>query len=58
MKATRKDPWNLDKDTCKLRNEVERLVGRLKHWRCVYTRYDKFDEMYLAFVSLVIFDMI
>ena len=58
-KANRKDPWDLDEETYKRRNEVERLFGRLKRWRRVYTRYDKLDVMYSAFVSLaLIYDMI
>ena len=58
-KANRKNPWDLDEETYKRRNEVERLFGRLKRWRRVYTRYDKLDVMYSAFVSLaLIYDMI
>ena len=54
-KANRKDPWDLDKYTYKLRNEVERLFGRFKRCRRVHTRYDKLDEIYLAFVNLALF---
>ena len=58
-KANRKDPWDYDSEIYKLRNEVERLFRRLKRWRRVFTRYDKLDVMYLAFVNLaLIFDMI
>ena len=58
-KANRKDPWDLDEETYKRRNEVERLFGRLKRWRRVCTRYDKLDVMYSAFVSLaLVYDMI
>ena len=58
-KANRKDPWDYDREIYKLRNEVERLFRRLKRWRRVFTRYDKLDVMYLAFVNLaLIFDMI
>ena len=34
------------------RNVVERLVGRLKEFRRVATRYDKLSSSYLAFVNL------
>lgn len=34
------------------RNWVERLVGKLKQFRRVATRYDKLDPHYLAFVQL------
>jgi transposase len=34
------------------RNVIERLVGRLKEYRRIATRYDKLAESYLAFVQL------
>ena len=40
--------WNLYRE----RNIVERLVGRLKEYRRIATRYDKLAESYLAFVQL------
>ena len=58
-KANRKDPRDLDEETCKRRNEVERLFGRPERWRRVCTRYDKLDVMHSAFVSLaLVYDMI
>ena len=57
-KGNRKKPWDYDRNIYKLRNEVERLFGRLKRWRRGFTRHDKLDVMQLAFVGLVlIFDM-
>jgi len=38
--------WNLYAD----RNKIERLIGRLKGFRRVGTRYDKTEESFLAFV--------
>jgi transposase len=43
-------PWEYDKELYKRRNEVERLFRRLKGFRRVFTRYDKLDVMFLAFV--------
>lgn len=40
--------WNLYAD----RNKVERLIGRLKGFRRVATRYEKTQEGFLAFVHL------
>ena len=34
------------------RNEVERLFGRLKRFRRIFTRYDKLAPRYLGFVLL------
>ena len=46
-----------DRETYRRRNEVERLFRRLKGYRRVFTRYDKLDVLFLAFVQLaLIFD--
>ena len=53
----RVEPWEYDRVTCRRRNEVERLHRRLKGYRRVFTRYDKLDVMFLAFIYLaLIFD--
>lgn len=50
-------PWDYDRVTYRRRNEVERLFRRLKGYRRVFTRYDKLDVLFLAFVHLaLIFD--
>ena len=43
---------DFDRATYKRRNLVERLVGKLKQFRRVATRYDKLDLHYLAFVQI------
>ncbi len=48
----RKQPWTLDKERYRRRNEVERLFRRLKAWRRVFTRYDKTDVMFAAFITV------
>jgi transposase len=45
-------PRLMDWTTYRERNVVERLVGRLKEYRRVATRYDKLAASYLAFVLL------
>ena len=50
-------PWEYDRTLYRRRNEVERLFRRLKGYRRVFTRYDKLDVLFLAFVHLaLIFD--
>ena len=49
-----KNPWQLDKQRYRQRNEVERLFRRIKAYRRVFTRYDKLDAMFAAFVSLAL----
>ncbi|MBY3757579.1 IS5 family transposase [Azospirillum formosense] len=43
---------DLDRAAYRRRNLVERLVGKLKQFRRVATRYDKLDAHYLAFVQI------
>ncbi|UNV93244.1 hypothetical protein MP579_13760 [Comamonas sp. 7D-2evo2] len=50
----RKHPWSLDKHRYRQRNEVERLFRRIKAYRRVFTRYDKLDMMFAAFVSIAL----
>ncbi len=50
----RKQPWSLDQQTYRRRNEVERLLRRLKAWRRVFTRYDKTDVMLAAFITVAL----
>ena len=46
-----RDP-TFDRETYRERNKVERLVGRLKQWRRIATRYDKRAASYLAMLTL------
>ncbi len=46
----RKNPWDYDTIIYKRRNEVERLIRRVKSCRRVFTRYDKLDIMVLGFI--------
>ena len=43
---------DFDREVYRQRNLVERLVGKLKQFRRVATRYDKLAAHYLAFVQL------
>ena len=49
-KSNRKNPWDYDKELYKQRNQVERLFRRIKRFRRIFTRYDKLDVIFLAFV--------
>src|SRR3712207_6627214 len=49
---TEKTPRLMDWCLYRERNVVERLVGRLKEYRRIATRYDKLAASYLAFVLL------
>jgi putative transposase len=45
-------PPGFDPDTYRHRNTVERGFNRLKHWRGIATRYDKYALTYLGGVLL------
>ena len=49
-KTNRKNPWDYDKQLYKQHNQVEGLLRRLKKVRRIFTRYDKLDVIFLAFV--------
>ena len=47
----RRQPWTYDRQLYRKRNQIERLFRRLKGWRRVFTRYDKLDLMFAAFIT-------
>ena len=51
-KSNRKEPWEYDKDLHKGRNVVERNFRCIKQFRRVFTRYDKLDITYNAFIAI------
>jgi transposase len=51
-KSNRKKPWKFDKKLYKPRHIVECNFRLIKEFRRVYTRYDKLDETYNAFIML------
>ena len=42
-------PWEVDCFTCKERHLVECFFQKIKWFRRVFSRYDKFDASFLAF---------
>lgn len=50
----RRRPWKFNKSLYRQRNRVERLFRRLKGFRRVFTRYDKLDVLFRAFVALAL----
>ena len=52
--ARRVDPWEYDRQMYKRRNEVERLFRRLKGFRRIFSRFEKLDAMFLAFLCFVL----
>lgn len=50
----RRQPWAYDKRLYRRRNGIERLFRRIKAWRRVFTRYDKLDLMFAAFITVAL----
>ena len=51
---TRIEPWEYDREMYKRRNEVERLFRRLKGYRRIFSRFEKLDIMFTAFISFAL----
>lgn len=52
--STRLEPWEYDREMYKRRNEVERLFRRLKGYRRIFSRFEKLDVMFLAFICFAL----
>lgn len=52
-RKNRKEEIYYDKETYKLRNKVERIFNKMKHFRRIATRYEKLSCVFLAFIHIV-----
>jgi transposase len=53
-KSNRVDPWRYDRTLYKKRNEIERLFRRLKGYRRIFSRFEKLDCIFLAFLCFAL----
>jgi transposase len=53
-KSNRLKPWEYDKTIYKRRNEIERLFRRLKAFRPVFSRFEKLDLLFAAFIHFAL----
>lgn len=53
-KANRPVKWDYYRTVCKRRNEVERPFRRLKGYRRIFSRFEKLDAMYRAFLNFAL----
>ena len=44
------EPWRLKRALYRRRNEIERLFRRLKGFRRIFSRFDKLDLVFIAFI--------
>jgi transposase len=53
-KSNRIDPWTYDRALYHKRNEIERLFRRLKGYRRIFSRFEKLDCVFLAFLCFAL----
>ena len=53
-KRHRVAPWPYDRQLYRKGNEVERLFCRLRAFQRIFTRFDKFDALFLSFIHLAL----
>ncbi len=53
-KITRVRPWSYNEQLYRRRNVIERLFRRLKGFRRIFSRYDKLDVMFAAFIHFAL----
>jgi len=53
-RPNRLEPWQYDKALYRRRNEIERLFRRLKGFRRIFSRFDKLDVVFLAFLHFAL----
>ena len=52
--SNRINQWEYDRVMYRRRNEIERLFRRLKGFRRVFSRFDKLDVMFTAFIHFAL----
>lgn len=53
-KQNRITAWEYDRAMYRRRNEIERLFRRLKGFRRIFSRFEKLDVMFLAFIHFAL----
>jgi transposase len=53
-KHNRVTPWEYNRVMYKRRNEIERLFRRLKGFRRIFSRLEKLDVMFMAFINFAL----
>ena len=53
-KSNRIEPWEYDQQMYKKRNEVERLLHRLKGFQRIFSRFDKLDAVFAFFIHFTL----
>jgi transposase len=54
LTSNRLNPWSYNLQLYKKRNEIERLFRRLKGFRRIFSRFEKLDIVFLAFIHFAL----
>ena len=52
-RSNRKEPYSYDEYLYRERHLVECLIGKIKHYRHIFSRFDKLANRYLGFLHFV-----
>ena len=52
-RSNRKEPHTYDKYLYRERHLVECLIGKMKHYRRIFSRFDKLADRYMSFLQFV-----
>ena len=52
-RVNRKKQRQIDRSVYRHRNLIERFIGQIKHYRRIFSRFDKLAKNYLSFIHLV-----
>lgn len=53
-KSNRIEPWEYDRARYNKRDEIERLFRRLKGFRRIFSRFEKLDVVFMAFLHFAL----
>jgi transposase len=53
-KSNRLTPWEYNRELYRKRNEVERLFRRWKGFRRIFSRFERRDVVFFAFINFVL----
>ena len=53
-KSNRIESWEYNREMYRRRNEIERLFRRLKGFRCIFSRFEKLDVMFIGFIHFAL----
>ena len=48
------EPYEYDRQMCKLRNEIKRLFRRFKGFRRIFSRFENLDALFLGFIHFAL----